>query len=173
MRSVIKSKPNQVEAWQLGKNTPMEEALIRSGKIRRISSEKYELFSQESRGEAGQIAFAGDYFKVDASGYPYPNTRAFFEENHVWVSGDTYHQLPKKRQAWFMGDPTDEVIAFLQAHKDLRLHETEGFRAGELSADPDAALLIYSVDRDSSGRILDVDFNFVAQKEFALTYQLL
>ena len=40
-----------------------------------------------------------------------------------------------------------------------------------LTAAADAVLVIYGLERDSSGRIVDVVFNFVARAEFDLTYR--
>ena len=53
----------------------------------------------------------------------------------------------------------------------------ECFRAplgsGILTAAADAVLVIYGLERDSSGRIVDAEFNFVAKPEFDLTYSFI
>ena len=178
MRTVIKNKQSTVRAWQLGQTSPMELELIRTGKIRRLASGEYELFSQEVLGQRGQIARIGDYFKVDNAGFPYPNEKAYFEANHVPLGGDEYRQIPKPLGAWLLGDPKDEVIEFLLAHRDLRIDPAdpaECFRAplwgSILTAGADAVLVIHGLERDETGRILDVDFNFVAGAEFERTYR--
>ena len=42
-----------------------------------------------------------------------------------------------------------------------------------LTAAADAVLVIYGLERDSSGRIVDAEFNFVAKPEFDLTYSFI
>ena len=44
-----KKKSARTQAWQLGKNTPMEQKMIKEGKIRLRNDGRYELFSQESK----------------------------------------------------------------------------------------------------------------------------
>ena len=70
----------RVRAWQLGAGTEMEKEMVAQGKIKRRKDGTYEVFSMEATGETGQIAKAGDYFKLDDSGKPYPNDKAFFEK---------------------------------------------------------------------------------------------
>jgi hypothetical protein len=180
MRTIIKTKQPTVRAWQLGLDSPMEKTLLREGKLRCTAPGHYEVFSQEATGKTGQQARSGDYFKVDNAGFPYPNEKAYFEANHVHLGGDEYRQIPKPLEAWLLGDPRNEVIDFLLAHKDLRIdpaHPAECFRAplwgSILTAAADAVLVIYRLDRDSSGRIVDAEFNFVARPEFDLTYRFI
>lgn len=180
MRSIIKSKPETVTAWQFGSNSSMEQQMIRQGRIRPLPSGLYEVFSQEALGKSGEIARAGDYFKVDGAGFPYPNAKAFFEANHTHISGSDYRQTPRELQAWLLGDPVDEVIAYLQQHKGLQITPEKPdacFRAPlwgcMLTAPADAVLVIYRTERDEAGQILDVDFNFVAREEFEATYRML
>ena len=180
MRTIIKSRQPSIKAWQLGQNSPMEQKLIQQGKIRCLSPGRYELFSQEARDKTGQQACAGDYFKVDNAGFPYPNEKAYFEANHIHLEGEHYRQIPKPLNAWLLGDPVNEVIVFLQQHKGLRIDPGQPescFRAplwgSNLTAPADAVLVIYRVDRDAAGQILDADFNFVARSEFDLTYQFI
>lgn len=76
----------------------MEAMLIEEGAIKKNPDGTYELFSQEAVSATGEIANAGDYFKVDSvegHHYPYPNSKDFFEENHIHVSGDVYEQKGK------------------------------------------------------------------------------
>ena len=84
MRYAIKSKKKIVQAYPLGQGHPMETALIEEGAIRLLPDGSYALFSQEAVNGQGQIAYAGDYFKVDTIDgrhYPYPNDREFFLSN--------------------------------------------------------------------------------------------
>ena len=178
MRTIIKTKQPTVRAWQLGQDSPMELTMLREGKIRATAPGRYEIFSQEALGKTGQQVCAGDYFKVDNAGFPYPNERAYFEANHVHLGGDEYRQIPKPLDAWLLGDPVSDVIEFLQQHKELSIdpeHPAECFRAplwgSILTAPADAVLVLYRVDRDEGGRILDAEFNFVARAEFDLTYR--
>ena len=178
MRTIIKSKQPIVKAWKLGDNSHMEQRMIREGKIRLLGPERYEVFSQEALGESGELAAAGDYFKVDNAGFPYPNEKAYFEENHIHLDSEDYRQIPRPLKAWLLGDPVTEEIEFLLAFRGLQItpaRPAECFRAplwgSILTAAADAVLVIYSLERDSSGRIVDVDFNFVARAEFDLTYR--
>lgn len=180
MRSVIKSVPETVRAWPLGADTPMEQKMIAAGKIVPRAGGCYEIFSQEVRGEQGEIVRAGDYFKVDGAGFPYPNSRAFFEANHIRIRGDEYRQTPQVLGAWLLGDPMAEEIAYLMQHRGLRIDpETPErcFRAplwgSILTAPADAVLVIYGTQRDEAGQLCHVDYNFVARKEFESTYRML
>lgn len=177
MHTVIKSKQATVKAWQLGQNSPMEQKMIREGKIRSLSSGCYEIFSQEALGKTGQLAKAGDYFKVDNAGFPYPNEKAYFEANHIHLGDEDYRQIPMPLNAWLLGDPTNEVILFMQQYKGLQIFPDQPqacFRAplwgSILTAPADAVLVVFRIDRDDEGNIVDVDFNFVARPEFDLTY---
>lgn len=96
-------KKKLVKAYRLGAATATEEELIREGAIRRLADGSYELFSQEAVNGAGEIARAGDHFKVDTvdgKWYPYPNSGRFFEANHRHLEGDSYEQrglMPMRR----------------------------------------------------------------------------
>lgn len=180
MRTIIKSKQPIVQAWQLGQNSHMEQKMILEGKIRLLEPGRYGVFSQETLGECGELASAGDYFKVDSTGFPYPNAKNYFEANHIHLGGEDYHQLPKPLKAWLLGDPVTEEIEFLLRFKGLQItpeRPEECFRAplwgSILTAAADAVLVIYSLERNESGQILDADFNFVARPEFDLTYRFI
>lgn len=177
MRTVIKNKQPIVKAWQLGRNSAMEQKLLREGKLRCAAPGQYEVFSQEALGKTGELAAAGDYFKVDNAGFPYPNERTYFEASHTHLGGDDYRQIPRPLQAWLLGDPMNEVIEFLQQHKGLCIAPDRPeacFRAplwgSILTAAADAVLVIYRTDRDPQGRLVDAEFNFVAREEFDKTY---
>lgn len=180
MRLAIKNQGKAVRAWQLGASTAVEQKLIDEGKIVFHAPDRYEVFSQEAAGGAGEIAFAGDYIKVDSCGRPYPNDKAFFEANHTHVKNDEYIQTPKPLPVWFLGNPEEDIISFLLQHRGLRIDPQNAdacFSAPlwgtTLTAKSDAAIVIYKTVRDSSGNIVDVDFNFVARDEFDQIYQLI
>lgn len=180
MRSVIKSVPETVRAWPLGANTPMEQQMIAAGRIVPRAGGCYEIFSQEVRGAQGELVRAGDYFKVDGAGFPYPNSREFFDANHIRLREDEYRQIPQVLRAWLLGDPMAEEIEYLTRHRGLQIHpETPErcFRAplwgSLLTAPADAVLVIYRTQRDEAGQILHVDYNFVARSEFDATYRML
>lgn len=80
MRKAIKLHGKTVSAWRLGDNSDMEKRLIQEGKIK-LSGGLYEIFSREAMSGSGESANAGDYFKVDSQGYPYPNNKEFFEKS--------------------------------------------------------------------------------------------
>jgi len=177
MAKVIKNNGKQVQAWELGKNTDMELQLREEGKIVYTDNGEYELFSQEAKSGSGEKANAGDFFKVDKAGYPYPNKRDWFLANHRHIDADSYEQLPKPMDAWEATEPITPEIDFLINHKGLKLSPStpEQYFGAELwgawlTAASDAVLVFYSVTRDENGVILDADFNFVARNEFEATY---
>lgn len=179
MLKVCKNKGNVVEAYCLGTGHEMEKKLCQEGKIKELPNGQYELFSQESHSGTGEIASSGDYFKIDSEGCPYPNKKKWFEGNHVHLEGDRYRQIPEIRDAWKVGEPMNEVLDFLLGKKLLKFcPENQGqyfetFREGTiLTAAEDAVVVFYHVERDAEGNLTDVNFNFVARKEFDLTYSV-
>lgn len=183
MRYAVKNKRKIVKAYPLGAGHPMEAALIAEGAIRLREDGQYELFSQEAVNGSGQLAQSGDYFKVDTiegRHFPYPNARAWFEENHTHLSGDEYEQLNKPLQIWQAGDEMTEEVRWLVQTGRLTLkpadpaHYFNAFLWGsDLSAASDATLLFYGVDRDETNAITDINFNFVARPEFEACYTIL
>ena len=183
MKRAVKSKRKIVKAYPLGAGHPMEAALIEEGAIRHLPDGSYELFSQEAVNGHGQIAQAGDYFKVDTIDgrhFPYPNDREFFLNNHIHLSGDEYEQINKPLLIWQAGDAMSEEIRWLVDTGRLTLkpqdpsHFFNAFLWGaDLSAASDATLVVYSVDRDASGAITEISFNFVARPEFEACYSIL
>ena len=182
MRYAVKSKKKIVQAYPLGQGHPMEAALIEEGAIRLLPDGSYALFSQEAVNGQGQIAYAGDYFKVDTIDgrhYPYPNDREFFLSNHIHLSGDEYEQRSKPLLIWQSADEPCEEVRWLVDTGRLTLKPQEPDRffnaflwGAELSAAADATLLFYSVDRDEAGAITDISFNFVAKPEFDAGYAI-
>ncbi len=65
----------QVRAWELGAGSEAEKEMLRCGKIIAHPDGIYELFTEESTEGKGQMAKAGDYFKVDNRGFSCPNER--------------------------------------------------------------------------------------------------
>lgn len=183
MRYAVKNKRKIVNAYPLGAGHPMEAVLIAEGAIKLREDGQYELFSQEAVNGSGQLANPGDFFKVDTvdgKHFPYPNGRDWFEENHVHLSGDEYEQKNKPLQIWQVGDGMIEEIHWLVDNGKLTLkpedpaHYFNAFLWGaDLSAADDATLLFYGVDRDGTGAILDINFNFVAKPEFDSCYTIL
>ena len=182
MRYAVKSKKKILKAYPLGAGHPMEQALIEEGAIRLNPDGSYELFSQEAVNGSGQIAYPGDYFKVDTVDgrhYPYPNSREWFLENHTHIAGDDYEQKAKPLLIWQHGDEIMEPLAWLLEHDRLTLKEQEPERyfnaflwGADMSAAIDATLIFYSVDRDADGQITDISFNFVAKPAFETSYTL-
>lgn len=177
MAKVIKNTGKIVHAWELGRNTDMEIQLREEGKIVYTNNGEYELFSQEAKSGSGEKAKAGDFFKVDKAGYPYPNKQDWFLANHRHIDADSYEQLPKPMDAWEATEPVTPEIDFLINHKGLKLSPDtpEQYFGAELwgawlTAASNAVLIFYSVTRDENGVITDADFNFVARNEFEATY---
>ena len=170
----------RLQAWQLGAGSDEEKRLIESGKIRLRPDGSYELFSQEATGGTGQIAEAGDYFKVDADGYPYPNKKEKFEATHRHAEGDWYIQESKPFPIWTRDEPEDERIRFLVSAGLLSFHPDTPERYfsaelwGTLETSPaDSVVVFYDIQRDGEGRITHIDFNFVIKSEFDRTYEIL
>ena len=183
MKYAVKSKKKIVTAYPLGAGHPMEQALIEEGAIRRREDGSYELFSQEAVNGQGQVAYAGDYFKVDTVDgrhFPYPNSREYFVANHTHIGGDEYEQANKPLMIWQVGDEMLPEVQWLTETGRLTLkpqepsHYFNAFLWGaDLSAAQDATLIFYSVDRDADGAITDISFNFVAKPEFDASYTIL
>lgn len=177
MKQVIKKSGKIVQAYRLGEEGPVVQKLIEEGKIKKIGNDFYEVFSQESKNGKGEVAFPGDYVKVDSAGYPYPNSEKFFLENHVHISGDDYEQLPKPLYAWEVTDGMCKEIEFLVEKKGLVIDEdseeayfTAPLWGTMLSAAKDAVIIFYEILWDKDGNVLEADFNFVAKNEFDKTY---
>lgn len=179
MAQVIKNQGKMVEAWELGASSEMELKLRESQKIifHEGDEKPYELFSSESNSGKGQRTVAGDYFKVDGKGNPYPQEREKFFANHRHIEGDTWEQLPKPLLAWESGDEVTPEVQFLIDHKGLVLNPKtpeQYFGAvlwgAWLTAAQDAVLIFYGVTYDEAGNILDADFNFVMRSHFEEQY---
>lgn len=156
----------------------MEDEMVREGKIRRRDDGRYEIFSQEATGGAGEIAEPGDYFKIDFKGAPYPNGRIAFESRHIPVGGDWYEQIAPPLTIWMAGDPPCEAVDWLLSEGKLRVHpdEPDRYFSAELwgtneTAAKDAVIVLYAVERDETGAIGHIDFNFVERGEFERTYE--
>lgn len=169
-----------VRAWELGAGSDMEKKMISLGKIIARPGGIYELFSQEAAEGKGQVARAGDFFKVDDSGYPYPNRREYFLANHRPVEGDLYEQIARPLPVWRSGDPETEEIRYLLDNRILSIHpgEPQRFFTARIwetdeSAPFDAVIVFFGIERDSEGRITGVNFNFVRHDYFMRYYRLL
>lgn len=178
MRYAVKLQGKRVRAWELGAGTTEEADLIRQGKIRK-REDGYELFSREAVNGSGQMANRGDYFKIDSEGYPYPNGREWFLENHRHLKEDEYEQLPRPLAVWQPEDGENELIGWLTDRGRLTIRDSDPERyfnarlwGADLSAAKDAVVVFYGVDRSEAGEILDISFNFVAREEFLRTYAL-
>ena len=95
MRRAIKNESKFIKAYELGKEYAEIQRLINEGKIKKISEEVYEIFSQEAVNGKGQIAHKGDFIKIDTTDLPYPNDRTFFLANHKYLQNDEYKQIYK------------------------------------------------------------------------------
>lgn len=173
---VKKKTGKQVEAYQLGKDSAKEKDMIGSGRIRPLDDGSYEVFSQEAVNGKGEHAQVGDYFKIDNAGFPYPNSKEYFEREHRKIGEDLYEQIPKELQAWSLKEGETPEIRFLKENRGLVIsedHMEAPLWGSILSADPDAVIVYYSVQKNLEGEIQDIDFNFVARNEFEKTYDVL
>lgn len=177
MRKAVKKTGRSVCAYQLGMHSEVEERLMLEGRIRMKENGEYELFSREAVNGKGEVAKAGDYFKIDSEGYPYPNSREFFERRHRNIGKNRYIQIPSPVDVWEKGEPMNEVVRYLFKHHLITINrcDTENYFHAflwgtQLSAAMDAVIVIYDVKRGGDGNIEHVDFNFVAKEEFVKTY---
>lgn len=174
---VIKKEGKHIRAYRLGSESPILDKLIAGGQIVKCPDGSYEVFSREAVNGTGQLAQEGDYIKLDSEGYPYPNYAKFFQNNHRHIAGDEYEQLPKPLEAWSLAEEETDVIRFLKEYKGLIIRPEDPKRYftaplwGTLeSAASNAVIVFYSVERDESSEVLNVDFNFVARIEFEKNY---
>ena len=170
----------RIQAWQLGQGTLMERKMIEEGRIVKRNDGQYELFSQEATGTVGQITQAGDYFKVDATGHPYPNEKAKFEHSHRHLEGDWYEQISVPVRIWTVDDPECEEIRFLLSTGCLQIHpeNPQHYFSAKLwgteeTAPQDAVVVFYSVEWDETNAIREIDYNFVVREEFERTYEVI
>lgn len=177
---VRKRRGKTVKAYQLGTRHPVLDRLIAEGRLLCRPDGSYFITTREATAP-GEVAKAGDYLKIDPAGYPYPNSRLFFEANHRHLQGDDYEQLPRPMAAWTADEALCEEICFLVEHKHLVLHPDDPshyFTAplwGTVEHAPrDAVLVFYHIEREEeTGRITDCDFNFVDRRMFAMSYEIL
>jgi len=176
---IIRKKEVKLQAYCLGTGHPMEEKLLNRGLIRKDPDGTYRLFSQETRGE-GQAAKPGDYFKVDSTGSPYPNDRAFFLENHTHLTGDWYLQQAKPLKAWWNREGMCRELRYILGKNILRVDENDPekhYRAqlwGTTLYAPESTVIVFSqVDQDAGGQITHVDFYFLDRDIFLQTYDIL
>lgn len=177
MKKAIKKEGRLITAYQLGMNSLGIAELMAQGRIKKNGDGSYEVFSREAVNGKGEVAQDGDYIKIDSGGFPYPNDKVFFEENHKKVGENAYEQIPQPLNTWTVQEPMCEEIEYLLKKGALTFHADNPdkyFNAqlwgSVLSAPKDAVLMFYRVDRDKEGNIEDIDFNFIERGEFERTY---
>lgn len=170
----------RVRAWELGAGSDMEKEMIRRGKIIAHADGTFEVFTQESTQGRGQIARAGDFFKVDERDLPCPNEREFFLQNHQHLEDDWYIQDAHPLKIWRLGDPEGEELRFLLDNGRLSIHpeNREHCFSAHLwgtteTAAADAVLVFYRVQRNPEGTVIAVDFNFVDAGYFSSHYRII
>lgn len=175
----VQKKTSMIQAWRLGAGTTREKEMIAKKKIILREDGSYELFSTESTGKAGEIAKAGDYFKVDSNGCPYPNEKKTFEATHEHVDADWYSQKTPVLFAWTIDQPINDVVQYLfdmglvVLHDDDPVHFFSASLWGtEETAAKDDVIVFYQIQRDEHGKILKTKFNFVERSEFDKTYRI-
>lgn len=187
LKKAAKKEKAIVKAYCLGEKDRFLDELEEQGLIKKEGDDTWRIFSQEAT--EGEIAHNGDYIKIDSKGRPYPNSRAFFVENHrrLSESGDEYEQIPKARYIWSLsfGDEMCPEIQFLIEHKGLIINEQDEkqyFCAqlwGDMQTTPkDSVIMLDDVkygemDEEGKRQIMDVVFWFVAFDEFQKTYRIL
>ena len=183
MLRIKKKRGKIVLAYKLGQVHEVLKQLIKTGKIVDLKDGSYEVFSLEavnSESGHGQVAFVGDWVRLDSAGYPYPSKDDWFQDNMRHISGDDYEQIPKELIAWTADMEMCPEIEFLIREKGLNLDENsfdKYFSAilwGNLeAANRNAVLVFYSISYDGDGTVLDAEYNFVEKKEFDRTYDVI
>lgn len=175
----VQKTASLVQAWRLGDGTIKEKELMARKAIILNEDGDYELFSRESTGKTGEIAKAGDYFKVDSNDYPYPNEKLTFEATHEHVDADWYMQKTPVLFAWAIDQPINDAVQYLfdmglvVLHDDDPAHFFSAFLWGtEERAAKEDIIIFYLIQRDDHGKILKIDFNFVEKSEFDKTYRI-
>ena len=175
---VQKKLGKQVHAYELNMEHPhpVLKKLMSDGLVIPHDNGTFEIKTREAC-EKGEIALAGDFVKIDPEGAAYPNKRDFFLQNHRHIFDDVYEQIPQPVFAWTVADGVCEEIFILMDQKGLRLNEKnlkQYFSAplwGTVETAPeDSVILFYSISRDTSGAIIDADFNFVCRSAFEDQY---
>ncbi len=182
MFQVIKKSGKTIHAYRLGDNHPVLTELEKKGLLVPLhKGTQFEVMSQEAvtgGSGHGQLAWCGDYIKIDSAGYPYPNDFSYFQKNHRHISGDIYEQIPTPLMAWTTTEPICEEILYLMKHKGLQMNpaDPDHYFIAPLwgtveSAPADAIVIFYSVERNGD-QIKDISFNFVVREEFERTYSV-
>ena len=180
----IKKKSGKiVQAYKLGTETERLDQLIVEGKIIDLRNGSFEVFSQEavkSESGHGQVAYAGDWIRLDGAGYPYPSKNEWFQENMRHIHGDDYEQIPNELVGWTADMDKCPEVDFLIREKGLELVEDnyeKYFRASlwgnPEAADRNAVLVFYNINYDNNGSVVDAEFNFVERTEFDQTYDVI
>ena len=176
----VQKKTSLIQAWRLGAGTTKEKELIAEKAIVLKEDGSYELFSREATGKTGEIAKAGDYFKVDSNGYPYPNEKQAFEAAHEHIDADWYRQKNPVLFAWTVDQPVNDAVQYLFDMGLVELHDADPvhfFSASlwgtEETASKDDIIVFYQIQRDGHEKILSIDFNFVERSEFNKTYKII
>lgn len=164
-----------VTAFELGGGSDFEKELMDQGLVIK-HADHYEIRSRESKNK-GEIAYKGDFVKLDKSQNPYPNSRDRFLSHHKKYGENEYCQFPQIIDAWQYGEEEDEVICHLLKTNQLIINEDSYDQFYEaklwgttLTASKIDIILVYSVDRDRE-IIHSVDFNLIAKEEFDKTYE--
>lgn len=172
----IKKRPIPTKVYELGKDDSRIQSLFEQGLIKKIHSQ-YEVFTLESGKTEGQIACEGDFIKVDIKGNIYPTTKEKLYADYDQIEENLFVPKGKILSAWFAEEnPCDEIL-YLIEKGILKLdptHPEQYFQAvlwgTDVRAAKNAALIFYSIKKDTDGTILEIDFNFVERTIFEQTY---
>ena len=173
-------KNTKRQAWEFGAGSDMEQKMISTERIIKHPNGTYEVFSKEATEGKGQMANTGDYFKVDPEGFPSPCEREWFQKNHKHIEDNWYLQIAKPLKIWRKDDPESEEIRFLIDNGALKIntedpeHYFSAFLWGTMETAPsDAIIVFYSINRNDSGTISSITFNFVDAGYFKDNYNII
>lgn len=168
-----------VTAYCLGKDNHKLEVYKENGQLKQLDENTYEIFSQEVHGGKGEVAYAGDFVKIDVEGRIYPNSAAYFLKNHIYLRDFEYEQIPVLLDAWTIKEEMCEEIEYLIREKGLVINHCNKDQCYKvsvndtiLSAGLDDMIVFYEIVRDEKGDIQDIDYHFVKKTIFDQTYQI-
>lgn len=179
----VKKKDIKIIAYSLSNtDEAILKQLIEEKKIVPLKDGTFEVFSQEvirANSLHGEIATKDDYIKVDSTRLPYPVSHDYFINHYQHIKDNEYKPKEVVILAWDMTQEMEEEILFLKEKKGLIIDEDnfEQYYQAPLygtieAADKDSKILLYSVEKEND-EIVDISFNFITNKAFEETYEIL
>ena len=142
----------------------------------------YRIFSYFSESRAQEAAFEALEERIGTPELPHirlvtEDTKDIEEEetgrSSVLSEYEALYEENPDFFGWIQIEDTKLSYPVMYSPEDPEHYFNAFLWGAELSAARDAAVIFYSVDRDGTGGIADISFNFVAAKEFEESYEIL